>query len=394
MIKTHKIKLYPNATMKRHLDQLFNYHRYCWNLALETWNTLYELHLIDKENNKKPNEYAVRNELVAHKEDWQYGLSARVLQQSVASLSKAWKNFFNPQMPHHDRPKFKSKKLSKKSFTTDRAKIKNGKLMLDKPRGINVLWYGIKMAESPRFEGQIKMATVVEEADGLYACLSIDTNDNELSQGKDVAGVDVNIGHFNYNDGKTISTLPDHLIKLYERITHYQRLLARKRVSNPNQFRSTNYRKVRTKLKRSYQRIARIQEDLLKKFVHQLSTDFHTICIEDLDVNRMKMNKRLAKNIHRSMFRKFRDMIQYKSEWMGNRFVVADRYYPSTQRCSHCNHVKTGKDKMTLQGDTIYHEHHTYRCYECGTVMNRDENAVNNLIHYAVGLTTEGAQST
>jgi putative transposase len=204
----------------------------------------------------------------------------------------------------------------------------------------------------------------------------------------------VNIGHFNYNDGKTISTLPDHLIKLYERITHYQRLLARKRVSNPNQFRSTNYRKVRTKLKRSYQRIARIQEDLLKKFVSQLSTDYHTICIEDLNVNRMKMNKRLAKNIHRSLFRKFRDMIHYKSEWMGNRFVVADRYYPSTQRCSHCGHVKTGEDKMTLQGDAIYHEHHTYRCYECGTVMNRDENAVNNLIDYAVGLTTQGAQST
>jgi putative transposase len=56
---------------------------------------MYELHLIDKENNKKPNEHTVRNELVAHKEDWQYGLSARVLQQSVASLSKAWKNFFN-----------------------------------------------------------------------------------------------------------------------------------------------------------------------------------------------------------------------------------------------------------------------------------------------------------
>jgi putative transposase len=181
--------------------------------------------------------------------------------------------FSNPQMPHHDRPKFKSKKLSKKSFTTDRAKIKNGKLILDKPRGMNVTWYGIKMAESPRFEGQIKKATFVKEPDGLYACLSIDTNDNELSQGKDVAGVDVNIGHFNYNDGKTISTLPDHLIKLYKRITHYQRLLARKRVSNPNQFRSTNYRKVRTKLKRSYQRIARIQEDLLKKFVHQLSND-------------------------------------------------------------------------------------------------------------------------
>jgi putative transposase len=87
-------------------------------------------------------------------------------------------------------------------------------------------------------------------------------------------------------------------------------------------------------------------------------------------------------------------MIQYKSEWKGNRCIVADRYYPSTQRCSHCGHVKTGADKMTLQGDTIYYEHHTYRCYECGTVMNRDENAVNNLIHYAVGLTTEGAQST
>ena len=53
--------------MIKELDKLCDYRRYCWNLGLETWNEMYESHLLDKDNNPSPSEYKVRDYLVAKK---------------------------------------------------------------------------------------------------------------------------------------------------------------------------------------------------------------------------------------------------------------------------------------------------------------------------------------
>ncbi|MGN1283419.1 MAG: zinc ribbon domain-containing protein [Limosilactobacillus sp.] len=40
--------------------------------------------------------------------------------------------------------------------------------------------------------------------------------------------------------------------------------------------------------------------------------------------------------------------------------------------------------RNTLQGNSKYHtKHNEYVCYRCGTVMDRDENAVQNLLQLA-----------
>lgn len=385
MIKTHQIKIYPNRTMLKVIERLFEYHRYCYNLALETWNNQYDEFLITDDKTVKPNESRVRDELVDNKADWQYGLSARVLQQSVNQVKKAFDNFFNKKMPNHQHPKFKSRKYSKKVFITDRARIKDGKLMLDKPRTVDKgKWFGIRMSEQPRFEGQIKLATVVEKVDGLYVSLMIDTKQEVLPTKHNVAGVDANIGHFDYNAGQWSVNVPK-LQKHYEKITYYQKLLARKRNANPNNFRTKRYAKVRTKLRREYRKVRNIQKDSMNKFTNMLVQKYGEIHIEDLNVNGMKMSKKMGKNLHRAMFGYFKQVVAYKCQWSGRKLVLVDRFYPSTQRCSQCGYIKTNESyggKHTLSGDYIYHQHQTYRCYECGAVMDRDKNALNNLIQY------------
>ncbi len=373
--------------MIKQLDNLFNYRNFVWNKALETWNDLYELSLVMEDPMCRPNEYKIRDELVHNKEDWQYTRSSRVLQLTVNDLAKAWKNYFNQAMPNHDKPKFKSRKHSKKSFKTDRAKIVNGKLRLDKPRGSEDAWFDIAMVESVRFEGTLKLTTVTQEADGYYASLSIEIDETPVKRDNNViTGVDVNIRKFDYKtkeDYATQETLPISLLELYQKITHYQRLLARKRVANPNRFNSNNYRITRTKLKRAYQEVYRIQEDLLHKFTAQLVKDNDVIVIEDLDNNHMKMNKHLAKNLHRSLFGRFKTILPYKAEWNGATVILADQFFPSTQRCSECGNIKTGDDKITLAGNKKHHTNHDeYHCYNCGVSLKRDENAVENLIWY------------
>ncbi len=140
----------------------------------------------------------------------------------------------------------------------------------------------------------------------------------------------------------------------------------------------------KTLLQQAYQQVTRIQEDLLHKFTAQLIHTNDVVVIEDLDNLHMRMNKHLAKNLHRSMFGKFKVLMQYKRAWHGVKLVMADRFYPSTQRCSKCGFVKTGADKVGLAGNQIHRTgHDDYVCYECGAVMRRDQNAVENLIQYA-----------
>ena len=390
MRKTQKVRCYPNKTMQQFIDNACHYRRYCYNQALEVWNSMYDASLILQDKSMRPNERKVRDELVANKADWQYAQSARTLQLAVHDLGQAWKNFFNPLMPNHERPKFKSRKKSRPVFKTDRATIVDGKLCLDKPQGYTGNWYPIRLAEAPRWDGPLRQVTVNRDADGYYASLTIEVDESKLlPSNQRVCGVDANIGKFVYNDGnqtKAIRVLTDQLTSLYARITLYQQRLARKRNANPKNFRSNNYRVMITKLQHSYQKVTRIQDDLMQKFTTQLIQANGTIAIEDLDVQHMKMNKRLAKNLHRSQFGRFKQLLKYKAEWYGRELVMVDRYYPSTQRCSQCGEIKVGDEKLTLAGNALHRtKHHEYHCYACGAHLERDANAVQNLIQYAKG---------
>ena len=379
MIKTQKVRLYPNQTMKKILDDLCDYRRFCWNQGLALWNDMYDSSLILEDKKLKPSERKVRDELVANKEDWQYQLSARCLQLAISDLGKAWSNFFNKAMPDWGKPKFKSKKASRQGFKTDRAKIINGKLRLDKPRGKT--WYDIKFKGAKSLAGDLKVVSVYRENGKYWASLPFEVEIAKKNKTSNKTAVDINVGHFNYTEGK-VNTLPNHLKKLYKRIKYYQRQLARKRIVNGRKAtQSHNYVKTRAKLQRDYRKVANIQHDIIHKFTTKLVSDYDKIAIEDLDVKKMQMTHVASKGLQRSLFGYFRQVLTYKAEWYSRYLKLADKYYPSTQRCSNCDHIKTGEDKIGLDGNQKYKtKHNEYICYACGFEMDRDENAVKNLL--------------
>ena len=385
-IKTQQVKIYPNRTMIKEINRLFNYRRYCWNIALETWNDMYNQSKESGDKHLLPSNAKVRNHMVANKQDWQYKLSSRVLQYASLDLEKSWKRFFNNLS---NRPKFKSKKNYKPTFTTDSARIKSGKLALDKPMPISKSkWYPIKLSESIRYSGKLKLCTVTEKADGLYASLVFDVPTEILLPRKPgVAGVDANVKRFNYNEG-IVTIYPDSLEKHYTKINYYSKQLARKRLANPRNYKTKRYEKVRTKLRQEYQKVNNIQRDIVNKFTYYLVYNYTEIHIEDLNVHSMLMSKRMSKNLHRSMFGELRRQLEYKCGWYNRKLVLVDRLYPSTQLCSECGFRKTKETyggKQGLSGDSIHHNHQTYYCYNCGAILDRDENAVRNIINYGLG---------
>ena len=382
MIKAQVVELKPNKTMQQELDKLCDYRRYCWNQALATWQDMYEARTLDKDNNPSPNERRIRDELVDNKADWQFALSARCLQLAVKDLANAWKNFFDKAQPDWGKPHFKSKKAPRQGFKTDRAKVVNGKLRLDKPRGIKT-WFDIPTYEALKMK-QIKVASVFRERGHYYAALSYEEETLVKPRTGRKTAVDVNVGHFNYTGGK-INVLPSRLQKLYKRIKHYQRMLAKKRRANGKLAgQINNYVQVRTKLQRDYRKVANIQNDLLQKFTTKLVNNYDQIVIEDLAVKQMMMTHVASKGMQRSLFSKFRQILTYKCEWYGKELILADKTYPSTQRCANCGYVKKGDEKITLQGNQKHHtKHNEYICYECGYTNDRDDNAVLNLLALA-----------
>lgn len=380
MIRVQKVRLYPNKTMKKVIDDLCDYRRYCWNQGLALWNDIYDSSLILDDKLLRPSERKVRDELVANKADWQYLLSARCLQLAISDLGKAWKNFFDKAQPDWGKPKFKSKKAPRQGFKTDRAKIVAGKLRLDKPRGIKI-WYDIRFKGAKNLEGELKVVSIYRENGKYWASLPFEIEIKKKTKTDKNSAVDVNVGHLNYTDGK-INTLPSNLKRLYKRIKYYQRKLAKKRVVNGTKATQTsNYVKTRAKLQRDYRKVASIQHDIIQKVTTELVTNYDQVVIEDLDVKKMQMTHVASKGLHRSLFGYFRQTLTYKCNWYGKKVVLADKYYPSTQRCSKCGFIKTGEDKVGLNGNEKHRtKHNEYICYECGAIVGRDENAVANLL--------------
>ena len=420
-----QVCLYPNKTMTKVLDNLCDYRRYCWNHGLELWNDLYEQRVemvpaslrlkaqlaikdktivFSKEEQElldmfpSPSNRVVRNLMVNDKEDWQYQLSSRVLQWAIRDLSTAWSTFFNSKKPKSKskskskaktnkpkvgKPSFRSKKNPKQGFKTDEARIINGKLVLDKPHAYKDTWYGIPFKGYDLPDGKIKHCVITKTNDFYYATLTVDCSEQSLPKTGKKTAIDANVNHFDYTDGSFV-VCPKELDILYAQIKHYQRLLARKRkVNGKRATQSNQYFEVRTKLQRCYKRVTNIQNDLLHKFTTEIYHKYDTVVIEDLDVKAMQMSKK-AKNLHRSLFGRFRLYMEYKADKFGKELILADRYYPSTQRCSNCGHVKTGDDKITLQGNAKHGtKHNEYVCYECSFETDRDYNAVMNLLALA-----------
>ena len=407
MILNMQVELYPNEHMKKYLDKQCDYRRYCWNKGLELWDILYEQRTISlptalkikikaSVKNKKtkftkeetelrklfpaPNERNVRNELVANKEDWEYENSSRVLQLAVKDLADSWNRYLKKSQDKVNRPKFKSKKNPKQGFKTDSAYIEDNKLYLDKPHKYRGNWSPIRFKGGNISDGKIKLCSITRIKGHYIATLSIEKEVKSIKKtGKNTA-VDANVDHFDYTEG--ICTLrPKDLDKLYSDVKHYQRKLARKRKENgKNAIQSKSYQKTIVKLQRTYLRIQNIQNDILHKFTTMLYTEYDKVVIEDLSVKKMMMSKK-AKNLHRSLFGRFRQFMEYKAIKFDKELIIADKYYPSTQRCSCCGHIKTGEDKITLQGNKKHGTNHSeYECYECGYKDNRDHNAVLNLL--------------
>ena len=424
IILSQKIRIYPTDKDIENFKKYIGYKRYLYNKAIvvqkELWlrykeeKAKYENFdlLDDKEkkifyNKYYPHMSLVRDNMVRTKEEWEYNYASKLIESVATDVVKAIKNALNPKMPNHKMPKFKKKKNQKMTFSFKGIRIsKNNELLIPKATtsqltGIKpsnpIIFSKIRMGEKLRFSGKITEATVNCNRNGKwFVSLTVKLDEegerkyrsrfDRDRRNKPECGVDANIRGFRYNkvEGgyEDWATINKELLNQYRLIKHYSRVLSKKRLGNKDWKRSKTYAKMKTKLSKSYARAYNIQEEILNKFIQYLNENYSSVTIEDLDVNGMKMNRRMCKSLHRSLFGRFKQKIEVKFNQTNIEFIKADRFYPSTQRCSSCGHVKTGDEKLGLSGDKYGNAHNEYKCYSCGEILERDDNAVENLKQY------------
>jgi putative transposase len=87
-------------------------------------------------------------------------------------------------------------------------------------------------------------------------------------------------------------------------------------------------------------------------------------------------NRHLARAIADVGMSEFRRQLIYKATMHGTRIVMADRWFPSSKRCSNCGHLHAD---LTLSD-------REWRCEACGVIHHRHRNSAINLKNFAAGL--------
>lgn len=362
ILKTYKIRLYPDDEQQIFFAKSFGCTRFIWNKMLH-----------DKIEHYKTNKAELKSTPAQYKKEfeWLKEVDSLALANVQQNLRSAYGNFFKQDAGF---PKFKKKGI-KDSYTTNNQKgtvaVTNNTVKLPK--------IGHIRAKFPsEMNGLIKSATVSKTPSGkYYVSVLVETIVNELPKTKSNIGIDLGLTDFVVlSDGTKVAN-PKFLAKLEQKLAREQKILAKRRdvAKKDNRYlsESSNYQKQRLKVAKVYEKITNTRKDFLHKLSFNLIKNHDVIAIEDLNVSGMIKNRKLAKAISDSSWSSFATMLTYKAEWYGKQVVKIDRWYPSSKTCSNCDHLLT-KAELPLSV-------RNWICPSCSQQNDRDLNASINILN-------------
>ncbi len=380
----YKTELDPTVRQQSLLCQCAGTARFSYNYRLARKQEVYT------ESGKTISAIALHKELTARKHadlPWLKGVSKWIVQNALRDLDQAYDHFFRrvrekkagKKHQHLGFPKFKSKSQGRGSFRLDKPiRVCEDRIQLPKLGTIRLKEHSY----IPTSGVKILSATVSERAGRWYVSVLVEESVPQViaATGNPI-GVDLGISSLAVcSDGRPPIKHAKALRANLKRLKRYQRHLSRCKKG------SKNREKARHQVARLHARIANIRADVLhqatsslvhtplspserislkthlasllplpktkaeqkrgkkqvKKLIHQ-TTELNAplrpqlLVLEDLNVDGMKRNRKLARAVSDVGMGEFRKQIEYKSLWNGEMLLVADRFFPSSKTCHGCH---------------------------------------------------------
>ena len=180
---------------------------------------------------------------------------------------------------------------------------------------------------------------------------------------KPVAGVDLGIERLAQVSAGTTFENPHALKNAQTKPKRLQRVVSRRQKGCGNRHKAVR------QLAQTHARVANIRKNALHQVTTRLARNKSAIVLEDLNVSGMMQNKHLAQSIAVVGLPEFRRQLQSKGKWYCCEVLLAERFFPSSKRCSQCGTVK----------DSLGLGQRTFHCENCGLALEHDWNAAINL---------------
>ena len=290
---------------------------------------------------------------------WMNQLSSRVYQNALIDLKDAFSRYRSGKAGH---PKFASRRDGQ-SFTVDSS---NGKVLLVAGNTIKIPTLGtFRLFEPLECSFISQTFTISKEGNRWFVSFCVDAERLPVQQPSCSVGIDIGIKSFATLSTQQVFDAPKPLKQAKAKLATLQRK-ASKQVKG-----SRNQRKTYNKINHIHARVARIRLDFLHKLTTYLTQTFKLIKIENLNIQGMMANHKLAGAISDLGFYEFKRQLDYKCRMYGPNLVLVDQWFPSTKTCSNCG---TKKDRpLSVR---------TFDCPACGISLDRDFNACVNILNW------------
>ncbi|MEV0811447.1 transposase [Micromonospora sp. NPDC050200] len=360
----YNFRVYPTSRQQHELAKAFGCARVVFNDGLRARQEAREQglpYVSDGELSKRVITEAKRTAERA----WLGEVSVVVLQQALADLTVAYRNFFaSATGKRRGRkvapPRFRSRKDNRQAIRfTANARFRvldNGRLRLPKIGNLRVVW-------SRHLPAEPSSVTIIRDAAGRYfASFVVQAADETLPVTGSEVGIDLGLTHFAVLSDGTKVAAPKFLRRAARKLKRLQQGLSRKQRG------SKNRKKAVVTVARAHARVADTRRDWQHKLSTTIIRDNQAVYVEDLCVAGLGRT-RLAKSVHDAGWAGFTAMLEYKAARYGRTFTRVDRFFPSTRMCSQCGRIN---DKMTLN----------VRAWDCpcGAAHDRDINAAINVL--------------
>ena len=406
--KTHKslkLKIYPNQEQIILINKTFGCCRLVYNERLQERNEFYIENIIPipKENKTERNQKYKEYKPSDLKTQFPFlsEVSSQALCQSENDLKNAYNNFFKSnkgiRKGKSGFPKFKSKKNNRQSYRecmVSETALNFFRKYIKIPKLGKVAFSHDSLPKWYSKKAKLCNITVEKSCSNRYYAVllfEIDKPNYKIENRKEAIGLDFSPSEMYVSSenqtGKDFGYIAQKQ-KYHKRLRRLQRIFARRQMikqeNSPRKLSSKNREKARIKLARLEEHIAFCRKDWIEKETLRLVSSYQVIGIENLSIQGMMKGSRNAKNYQDISWSTFVSKLEQKSQFKNCQIVKVDKFFASSQLCNCCGFKNPDVQKFHLEN---------WKCPQCGTEHQRDENAALNIRAEAIRVLREAEEN-